>query len=117
MTDHKKARILIVEDDDDLRLTLREYLGALGYEALVAADGVSAVKHLLDSDIDLIITDYRMDVFGGDYWIRFLERYCAHISIILTSGFLRERDDLPFELLEKPFDYSILADMVKRILS
>jgi len=109
--------ILVVEDDDDLRLTLREYLQGIGYNTLVAADGVSAIKHLLDTEIDLIVSDYRMDVFGGDYWVRFLKRYCGNTKVILTSGFLQEGDGLPFTLLEKPFDYSSLGALVSGILS
>jgi len=108
--------ILFVEDDDGLRLTLREYFEGLGYRVLVAADGVSAIKHLLDTDVDIIVTDYRMDILGGNYWIRFLQRYCAEIPVILTSGFLGVEDNVPFELLQKPFEYSTLAGMITRLI-
>jgi CheY-like chemotaxis protein len=70
-----KGLILVVDDEDAIRLTLRDYLRKKGYEVLVASDGVGAIKQLLDYNIDLIITDYRMDVLGGDYWVKFIKKY------------------------------------------
>ena len=109
--------ILIVEDEDAIRLTLRDYLRRKGYEVLVASDGVGAIKLLLDYNIDIILTDYRMDILGGDYWIKFLKKYCPDKKIIITSGFLRPDFDIPYEVIYKPFDYSDLEKKVQNILS
>ena len=76
--------ILIVEDEDSIRLTLRDFLQKKGYRVIVASEGVGALKQLLDYTVDLIVTDYRMDILGGDYWIKFLERYCSNKKIIIT---------------------------------
>ena len=67
--------ILVVEDEDAIRLTLREYLTRRSYDVFVASDGVGAIRQLLDHKIDVIISDYRMPSLGGDYWIRFLQHY------------------------------------------
>jgi CheY-like chemotaxis protein len=107
-----KGLILVVEDEDSIRLSLRDYLTKKGYEILVASDGVGALKQLLDFDVDLIVSDYRMDVLGGDYWIKFLMKYCSGKRIIITSGFLRPDFDIPFDVIYKPFDYQ---DLEKRI--
>ncbi|OHD14825.1 MAG: histidine kinase [Spirochaetes bacterium GWB1_48_6] len=109
--------ILIVEDEDAIRLTLRDYLRRKGYEVLVASDGVGAIKLLLDYNIDIILTDYRMDILGGDYWIKFLRKYCPEKEVIITSGFLRPDFDIPYEVVYKPFDYSELELKVRNILS
>lgn len=113
----KKGVILIVEDEDAIRLTLRDYLVNKGYEVLVASDGVGAIKQLLDHVVDLIVTDYRMDILGGDYWIKFLKKYCSDIKIFITSGFLRPEFPIPFEVLYKPFDYSELESMISAALT
>ena len=97
--------ILLVEDEDEIRLTLRDYLQRKGYEILVASDGVGAIKHLLDSDVDTVVTDYRMEIFGGDYWIRFLQRFCPKTQVVITSGFLQPEFPIPYTVLYKPFDY------------
>jgi len=112
-----KGVILIVEDEDAIRLTLRDYLRKCGYEVLVASDGVGALKQLLDFDIQVIVTDYRMDVLGGDYWIKFLKKYCSDKHIIITSGFLRPDFYIPFEVIYKPFDYSQLDIFIQKLLN
>ncbi len=109
--------VLIVEDEDAIRLTLRDYLVNKGYTVYVASDGVGAIKQLLDHSIDLIVTDYRMDILGGDYWIKFLNKYCSDIKVFITSGFLRPEFPIPFEVLYKPFDYSELESMIRTALS
>ncbi len=109
--------ILIVEDEDSIRLTLRDYLRKKGHEVLVASDGVGAIKQLLDYKVHIIITDYRMEIFGGDYWIKFLKKYCPEIKVFITSGFLRPDFDIPYEVIYKPFDYSALEEKVRIILS
>jgi DNA-binding response OmpR family regulator len=100
-----KGLVLIVEDEDSIRLSLRDYLSKKNYDVLVASDGVGALKQLLDYDVDLIVSDYRMDVLGGDYWIKFLRKYCSLKRIIITSGFLRPDFEIPFDVVYKPFDY------------
>ena len=112
----KEYVVLIVEDEDAIRLTLRDYLRKKGYEVLVASDGVGAIKLLLDYGVDIILTDYRMDILGGDYWIKFLKKYCPEKNVIITSGFLRPDFDIPYEVVYKPFDYSELEQKVRKIL-
>lgn len=109
--------VLLVEDEDAIRLTLRDYLERREYSVLVASDGVGAIKHLLDNDVDIIVTDYRMEVFGGDYWIRFLQRYCTGLAVIITSGFLRPEIPIPYEVIYKPYDYAELAETIENVLS
>ena len=113
----KRGTILVVEDEDAIRLTLRDYLMKKDYNVLVASDGVGAIKQLLDHDIDLIVSDYRMDVLGGDYWIKFLKEFCSDKKIYITSGFLRPEFPIPFEVLYKPFDYADLEAMISSALT
>jgi len=109
--------VLLVEDEDAIRLSLRDYLKLKGYEVLVASDGVGAIKLLLDHKVDLVVTDYRMDILGGDYWIRFLERFCPELDVIITSGFLKPDFVIPFEVMYKPFDYVELEQRVRTRLA
>jgi len=104
--------LLIVEDEDAIRLTLREFLARKGYEVHVASDGVGAIRQLLDNNIDMIVSDYRMGSMGGDYWIRFLQRFCGDIPVLITSGFLSPEIPIPFEVVYKPFDYGELEEMI-----
>lgn len=112
-----KASILLVEDEDSIRLSLRDFLKRKGYDVLVASDGVGALKQLLDRKVDFIVTDYRMDILGGDYWIKFLKKYCTNIKVIITSGFLKPEFPIPFPVLYKPFSYAELESMIANSLS
>ena len=114
MNQTNQVRVLIVEDEDSIRLTLRDYLIKKGYSVMVASDGVGAIKQLLDNNIDIIVSDYRMDILGGDYWIRFLKRYCSDKKIIITSGFLKPDFPITFPVLYKPYDYSELEALIKK---
>jgi DNA-binding response OmpR family regulator len=111
-----KGIVLVVEDEDSIRLSLRDYLAKRGYDVLVASDGVGALKQLLDYDVDLIVSDYRMEIFGGDYWIKFLRKYCSDKRIIITSGFLRPDFDVPFDVIYKPFDYQELETHISSVM-
>ncbi|MBN2658021.1 MAG: response regulator [Spirochaetales bacterium] len=104
--------LLIVEDEDAIRLTLREFLTRKGYAVHVASDGVGAIRQLLDNKIDMIVSDYRMPSLGGDYWIRFLQTFCADIPVLITSGFLSPEIPIPFTVIYKPFDYGELEEKI-----
>lgn len=117
MTKTDSGLVLIVEDEDSIRLTLRDYLQKKGFKVLVASDGVGAIKQLLDHEVAVIVTDYRMDVLGGDYWIKFLDTYCREKTVFITSGFLRPEFSIPFEVIYKPFDYAVLAERIEGALS
>ena len=108
--------ILLVEDEDGIRLTLRDYLESEGHTVHVASDGVGAIKLLLDHSIDVVVTDFRMEVFGGDYWIRFLKHYCPDVHVLITSAYLRPEFDIPFEVVYKPFDYGELNKRIAVVL-
>lgn len=115
MSDHEnpdRRIILIVEDEDAIRLTLRDYLVKLGFEVVVASDGVGAIKQILDNAVDMIVSDYRMDLLGGDYWVRFLQRFCPETPVIMTSGFLKPDISIPYDVVYKPFNYAEIAARV-----
>lgn len=107
--------VLLVEDEDSIRLSLRDYLKLKGFTVHVASNGVGALKIILDNTIDVVVTDYRMDVFGGDYWVRFLRRFCGDMTVILTSGYLHPDFDIPFTVLFKPFDYEELSVKIREL--
>ncbi len=109
--------VLIVEDEDSIRLTLRDYLKKKGHEVIVASDGVGAIKQILDHPVKLVVTDYRMDILGGDYWIRFLREFCVDKKVIITSGFLQPEFPIPFPVVYKPYDYSELESLIRTTLS
>ena len=63
-------KILIVDDEINLRKTLATILRGRGYSTLEAADGSEALELLRDSVPDLVFTDWKMPIMGG-------RRFCA----------------------------------------
>ena len=58
-------RILIVEDQEDLRTILRDFLKASGYETVEAVDGGEGVAQARSTQPDLILMDIQLPVFDG----------------------------------------------------
>lgn len=110
------SRLLLVEDEDSIRLSLRDYLVDKGYEVMVASDGLGALRQLTDYDFDLIISDYRMENLGGSYWVRFLNKFCSSVPVIIISGFLPDGADVPFPVVYKPFDYDDICTRIEEVL-
>ncbi len=59
------ARILVVDDDPDIRLLLRLELSAEGYAIVEAGDGQAALTALEDESVDLVLLDIMMPVLDG----------------------------------------------------
>jgi CheY-like chemotaxis protein len=82
----KQPLILLVEDDSEMRTLLRDELSDLGCQILEAKDGNDALKRIMDSPPDLILTDLRMPAGELDYLdrIRALAPACP---VILMTAF------------------------------
>ena len=96
-------RILVVEDDAELRQLFRRVLEKNGYEALEAADGQEALDVLDRQYIDLIISDIMMPVMDGYELVRSLRDAGISIPVLMITakdafddirrGFLSGTDD------------------------
>ena len=80
--------ILLVDDNEDYLMLVREALFASGYNVHTALDGIEGCEVLASSDIDLIISDIRMPKFDGlklHAFAREMERY-KDTKFIFISG-------------------------------
>lgn len=82
----KPEVILLVEDDREMRSLLCDELWDLGYHLKEAPSGDDALRAVLDSPPDLIITDLRMPAGGFDYLAR-LRNFAPSCPIILMTSF------------------------------
>ena len=80
------TRILIVDDDVQIRNMLRQMLELEGYEVMDAPDGKEALRLYLENPIDLIITDIIMPEKEGIEIIMELRRQFPDVKIIAISG-------------------------------
>jgi two-component system KDP operon response regulator KdpE len=83
-----KKKILIVDDDDDVRLGYQVLLRANHYDTFLAADGVSAMSEAVKHQPDLIILDLGLpagDGFTVLEWFR-MNTYLSVIPVIVVSA-------------------------------
>ncbi|OJU73309.1 MAG: hypothetical protein BGO07_04085 [Alphaproteobacteria bacterium 40-19] len=111
-------KILLVEDEDSIRLFTSRVLQEKGYEVLEAQDGIQAMQLLKkNSDIHLLITDVMMPGIDGPTLALEAKKMNPKIQILFVSGYPEDevRQRLPMKnvyFLQKPF---ALADFVKEI--
>ncbi len=60
-----KRRIVIVEDSEDIRETLAEFLEGLGHEVVVAKDGVAGAQRILEPRPDVALVDVGLPLIDG----------------------------------------------------
>ncbi len=80
--------VLLVEDDPALRRYLEVVLQRAGYEVVSAGDGLEAMKVLLATRVNVIVTDALMPNLDGYELCRFVRnsQHLAHLPIILLSA-------------------------------
>jgi CheY-like chemotaxis protein len=80
------ARILLIDDDAELRLMLREMLEQAGYDVVEASNGREGVACYEATSIDLVITDILMPEQEGLETITLLQHINPQVKIIAVSG-------------------------------
>lgn len=116
--------ILIVDDEEPIRLSLSGLLEHRGFRVLIAASGREAITLALRTGVRLVITDIRMPGMDGITLARTLRAFDPAIRVIGVSGSLQSLDDLPIdsrtlfrELLAKPVDHDTLFAAISRQLT
>jgi DNA-binding response OmpR family regulator len=80
------ARILVIDDDPDMRALLEQTLQAAGHEVALAADGREGVERHRTSPADLVMTDIYMPKRDGLETIREFRSHFPEVAIIAMSG-------------------------------
>ena len=117
-------RILVVEDDTDLRGYVSDVLRELNYRVLSAASAQAALTILLQEDqqVDLVLTDVVMPGMNGREMGRRAQQIRPHLGILYVTGYSRNavvhqgRLDEGVDLLEKPVTQAKLALKVREML-
>lgn len=117
--------ILVIDDDELIRTTLKTTLEKVGYEVTLAAEGRSGLKAFAAKPADLVITDIIMPDTEGIETITQLRRQYPDLPIIAVSGggrtgrkeFLEVAQKLgASRVIAKPFSRDKLLDEVRGLL-
>ncbi len=87
-------RLLVVDDDKDIRHVLSSVVQVFGYDADTAGDGYEAIKRLQGNQYDVVITDAQMPIVNGVELCRYLKFKFPWVHIVGMSGDLSSLKDL-----------------------
>ncbi len=105
-------RILLVDDEDGLRVTLAANLELEGFEVVEAADGARALDLLSNQTFDLLLTDIRMPGINGVDLFRKVRAAHPEMPVVLMTAYALEAlvdsamSEGVFTVMNKPFDVS-----------
>src|SRR5436190_10252818 len=119
-----KARLLIAEDDADMRDLLQEVLEEAGHETVVAVNGRAALTTIQHQSepLDLVITDVQMPNAKADEILRAVRQYRPEAPVIVITAFgsVEQAVELvkagAFQYITKPFKTAELLDTVVQAL-
>ncbi len=117
----KQGRILVVEDEDDLRAMYQVVLGGEGYEVVLAPDGAAGIEALAQGPYDVIVLDMKMPGTDGADFCAHVEATCPEEMkkvLFATGDSVSERTRRWIErtgqpVLNKPFDVEELFEGVR----
>ena len=119
------ARILLIEDDDAVRLVLHRALARFGHTVIEARNGNEGLQLFPTAKADLLITDLMMPEKGGlEVLAELREKYPPVKTIAISGGLLHDaRDGLEVAkslgaaaVLAKPFSCDVLMAAVNEVL-
>jgi signal transduction histidine kinase/ActR/RegA family two-component response regulator len=113
-------RVLLVEDETDVRSVLSTYLRKRGYDVLEATDGLDALETFRrhGEQIGVVVTDILMPRLDGWGLVSELRSSGENVPVIVMSGFTGETqrpDDERLELLRKPFAAAEVVRAIARV--
>lgn len=116
-----RERILIVDDEENMRKTLSEILADEGYDVEVAASGEEAVAMCRDGRFRVILMDVRMPGMNGVEAFRQIRRHQEGVRVILMSAYsinaLKEAalDEGAIAFLSKPLDLERVVNLIAEV--
>ena len=118
-------KILVVEDDDAVRLTLVEFMKMYGYVCISAENGTEGFDKALEYKPDIILSDVNMPVMDGNELTKKLRSTpgLAHIPLIMLTASSAEEDRIKgltsgaVDFIPKPFNTQELQLKIKNLLA
>lgn len=116
-------KILIVDDDQDLRFNLSNVLKEEGFEVITAAEGRGALKILKGNCPDLVLLDLRLSDMDGIKILGKMKEFNHNLAIIMLTAYSDVKDAVramrlgAYDYISKPFDNEELILTIEKALS
>lgn len=115
----RAIKVLITDDDANLRDLLEEAVKDWGFEVRVAKDGEDALERLKAERCDIVITDLKMPGMGGIKLLEKIKEYDKDILVIVITGYatietaVKAIDAGAYDYITKPFRLDELMVIMK----
>lgn len=111
-----RGKVLVVEDDYLVRLTVCHYLQGMGWQVEEVDSGDAALKALAAAaeNIAAVLTDLRLPDMSG---VELAVRVRSDCPVIFMSGTLVDPEFLPGPVLRKPFDEETLRGVLSSVMA
>lgn len=107
--DNMPKKILVVEDNDFVRMQICKFLQAANYETEEAIDGEGAFEKIKQDIYALAIVDVRMEPVGGFEFVKMMRVNEIDVPVILVTG------DQNLDILEKAGRYGVETVLLKPV--
>lgn len=119
-----KGTILLVDDEEVVRVATEERLKSCGYEVLLASDGMEAVAcyRQRGEDVDLVICDMMMPRMNGRDCFKALKEINPDVRLVVSTGFASDEDLNEMHRMGaagqiiKPYTFSQLSSVIQKVL-
>ncbi len=124
MTDNAPRRILLADDEEDIKTIVKMFLETNGYEVVTAFDGLDAIEKVKESKPDLVLMDIMMPVIDGIEVTRQLkaDEATRDIPIVMLTAAAKSAmveqalQAGAVDYIAKPFDPERLTEVIANIL-
>jgi len=116
------ARLLIVDDERNIRRSLATFFTSLGHEVQEAENGPQAIAALSSAQFDLVLTDFRMAEMTGLELLREVKRRSPETLVVLMTAFATIENAVEamksgaYDYVTKPFSLEQIRHTVDRVL-
>jgi len=119
----ERPKVLIVDDEPDVLLTLRMILESEGFDPLLAADGETALRRVDEERPDLVVLDIMMPVLDGWFVLAELAGRTRRPCVVVCSAKSSDTDRARAkelsadEYVTKPFEPDDLVAVIRNVLA
>jgi CheY-like chemotaxis protein len=118
MTDARRPRILVIDDDANVREVVLHLLASFGYDVDASADPVSGLARFKEGGWDLVLVDVVMPAMSGWGVVERIRQYAPTTAIVLMTGMnqpivMQRARDWRLPVIVKPFR----ADAIRAIVT
>ena len=117
----KAEKILVVDDDDTIRIVLSEMLSSIGFDVITANSGENGLSIFFKNNIDFVLSDFQMPGMNGLAFAGRIKESSPLTPVVLMTGagkgvVFSENHTAVDEVIDKPFTFTALVDTIRNWL-